>query len=133
MATMRQLGAMDIQVLRGVEDEKAFQKGMNNMTTAYDLMLIFDRIASGKAVDAASCEKMIDILKAQHFKEVIAGKLPDDVEVASKSGWIEGICHDSGIVFLPDGRKYVLVLLVEGDRRLWKSGRDGVDGIEDHL
>ena len=114
MSTMRQLGAPDIQVLRGVEDEKAFRKGMNNMTTAYDLMLIFDRIASGKAVDSASCALMIDILKAQHFKEVIAGKLPDDVEVASKSGWIEGICHDSGIVFLPDGRKYVLVLLSKG-------------------
>jgi CubicO group peptidase (beta-lactamase class C family) len=114
MATMRELGAMDIRVLRGVEDEKAFQKGMNNMTTAYDLMLIFDRMASGKIVDPASCEAMINILKAQHFKEVIAGKLPDGVEVASKSGWIEGICHDSGIVFLPDGRKYVLVLLSKG-------------------
>jgi CubicO group peptidase (beta-lactamase class C family) len=114
MATMRELGANDIQVLRGVEDEKAFRKGMNNMTTAYDLMLIFDRLATGKAVDAASCAEMIDILKAQQFKEVIAGKLPDGVEVASKSGWIEGICHDSGIVFLPDGRKYVLVLLSKG-------------------
>ena len=80
MATMRRLGAMDIRVLRGVEDEKAFQAGMNNVTTAYDLMLIFDRIATGKAVDAASCGKMIDILKAQHFKEVIAGKLPDGVK-----------------------------------------------------
>ena len=114
MATMRQLGAMDIRVLRGVEDEKAFRKGMNNMTTAYDLMVIFRQIASGKAVDATSCSAMIDILKAQHFKEVIAGKLPDGVQVASKSGWIEGICHDSGIVFLPDGRKYVLVLLSKG-------------------
>jgi CubicO group peptidase (beta-lactamase class C family) len=114
MATMRELGANDIQVLRGVEDEKAFRKGMNNMTTAYDLMLIFDRIATGNAVDAVSCTEMIDILKAQQFKEVIAGKLPDGVEVASKSGWIEGICHDSGIVFLPDGRRYVLVLLSKG-------------------
>jgi CubicO group peptidase (beta-lactamase class C family) len=113
-SAMRQLGAMDIQVLRGVEDEKAFEKGMNNTTTAYDLMLIFDRIATGKAVDPSSCQAMIDILKAQHFKEVIAGKLPEGVQVASKSGWISGVCHDSGIVFLPDGRKYVLVLLSNG-------------------
>ena len=114
MTTMRQLGAMDIQVLRGVEDQKAFDRGMNNMTTAYDLMLIFDRIATGKVVDAEACTEMIKILKAQRFKEVIAGKLPDGVVVASKSGWIEGICHDSGIVTLPDGRKYVLVLLSQG-------------------
>jgi beta-lactamase class A len=31
--------------------------------------------------------------------------------VAHKTGSITGIHHDSGIVFLPDGRKYVLVLL----------------------
>ena len=111
VTTMRQLGAMDIQVLRGVEDQKAFDKGMNNTTTAYDLMLIFDRIATGKAVDPAACSDMIGILKAQHFKEIIAGKLPDGVQVASKSGWITGVHHDSGIVYLPDGRRYVLVLL----------------------
>ena len=114
LATMREMGAKDIQVLRGVEDNKAFERGMNNTTTAYDLMLLFDRIAAGTAVDRGSCEAMIDILLAQHFKEVIAGKLPEEVRVASKSGWITGTCHDSGIVFLPDGRKYVVVLLSRG-------------------
>jgi beta-lactamase class A len=33
------------------------------------------------------------------------------VKVAHKTGWITGVHHDCGIVFLPDGRKYVLVLL----------------------
>jgi len=36
MATMREMGARDIQVLRGVEDNKAFERGMNNTTSAYD-------------------------------------------------------------------------------------------------
>ena len=114
MATMREMGAMDIQVLRGVEDNKAFEKGMNNTTSAYDLMLLLSRIAGGTAVDSGSSRAMIRILLDQHFKEVIAGNLPDNVRVASKSGWITGSVHDSGIVFLPDGRKYVLVLLSRG-------------------
>jgi CubicO group peptidase (beta-lactamase class C family) len=114
MKTMREMGANDIRILRGVEDNKAFERGMNNTTTAYDLMLLFRQIANGTAVDKASCEAMIRILLDQHFKEVIDGKLPDGVRVASKSGWITGSCHDSGIVFLPDGRKYVLVLLSRG-------------------
>jgi CubicO group peptidase (beta-lactamase class C family) len=114
MVTMREMGASDIRILRGVEDNKAFERGMNNTTTAYDLMVLFRRIAGGTAVDPASCEAMIRILLAQHFKEVIAGKLPEGVRVASKSGWITGSCHDSGIVFLPDGRKYVVVLLSKG-------------------
>lgn len=114
MATMREMGAMDIRVLRGVEDNKAFQRGMNNTTSAYDLMLLMGRIAAGTAVDPVSSRAMIRILLDQHFKEVIAGALPDNVRVASKSGWITGSVHDSGIVFLPDGRKYVLVLLSRG-------------------
>ena len=36
---MRRLGAYDIQVLRGVEDQKAYEAGLNNRVTAKDLLL----------------------------------------------------------------------------------------------
>jgi beta-lactamase class A len=110
-ATMRKLGAKDIQVLRGVEDQKAFDKGLNNSTTAFDLMLIFEKIAKNKVIDKQSCEAMTKILFDQKFNEIIPANLPKDVRVAHKTGSITGVQHDSGIVFLPDGRKYVLVLL----------------------
>lgn len=109
--TMRSLGANDIQVLRGVEDDKAFEKGLNNSTTAYDLMLIFEKIAHGAAVDSVSSQAMIKILLDQKFNEIIPARLPAAVKVAHKTGSITGVQHDSGIVFLPDGQKYVLVLL----------------------
>jgi beta-lactamase class A len=109
--TMRELGANDIQILRGVEDSKAFEKGLNNTTTAYDLMLIFERLAKEEMVNEKASKEMIDILLDQHFNEIIPGKLPKTVKVAHKTGSITGVQHDSGIVILPDGRKYVLVLL----------------------
>lgn len=109
--SMRDLGARDIRVLRGVEDDKAFEKGLNNTTTAYDLMLIFEKIAQGKAVDSTASQEMIKILLDQQFNDVIPARLPKDVKVAHKTGEISGVRHDAGIVFLPDGRKYVLVLL----------------------
>ncbi|HEY0608403.1 MAG TPA: serine hydrolase [Chitinophaga sp.] len=109
--SMRDLGARDIRVLRGVEDDKAFEKGLNNTTTAYDLMLIFEKIAQGKAVDSTASREMIKILLDQQFNDVIPARLPKDVKVAHKTGEISGVRHDAGIVFLPDGRKYVLVLL----------------------
>ncbi len=110
-ATMRKMGLKDLQVLRGVEDNKAYQKGLNNVVTSYDLMSLFEKIAKGKAVNKKSSEAMIKILLDQHFNEIIPARLPKDVKVAHKTGWLKGINHDSGIVFLPDGRKYVLVLL----------------------
>ncbi|WP_179830314.1 serine hydrolase [Spirosoma fluviale] len=109
--TMRELGAKNIQVRRGVEDSKAFAQGLNNTTTAYDLMVIFDKIATGKAVSPDASKAMITTLLDQKFNDAIPGKLPKDVKVAHKTGSIAGVRHDSGIIFLPDGRKYVLVLL----------------------
>jgi len=109
--SMRQLGAKDIQVLRGVEDDKAFEKGLNNTITAHDLMLIFEKIAKGEAVNAGASQAMINILLDQKFNEIIPALLPTDVKVAHKTGSITHVHHDSGIVILPGGRKYVLVLL----------------------
>jgi beta-lactamase class A len=110
-ASLRELGANDMQVLRGVEDGKAFEKGMNNVTSAYDLMIIFEKIANRELVNEESSAKMETILLDQKFNEIIPAHLPSDVKVAHKTGNITGVRHDSGIVILPGGDKYVLVLL----------------------
>ena len=110
--TMRTLGAKDMKVLRGVEDGKAFQKGLNNETNAIDLMTIFKAIAEGKAVGAEEDKAMVDMLLAQRFRSKIPALLPEGVRVAHKTGNITGVEHDSGIVFLPDGTQYVVVILM---------------------
>lgn len=115
MHTMKEMGANDIKVLRGVEDNKAYQKGLNNTTTAYDLLLIYEQMANEKLISAAASKEMIRILLDQRFDEIIPAQLPKDVKVAHKTGSITGVQHDSGIVLLPDGRKYVLVLLSRFD------------------
>ncbi|WP_245946955.1 serine hydrolase [Algoriphagus yeomjeoni] len=110
-ATMRDLGAEKIEVLRGVEDQKAYDLGLSNSTTAKDLMVIMKAIAEEKAGTKQDCDEMIRILKDQQFNEIIPFYLPKDVTVAHKTGSITGVHHDAGIVYLPDGRSYVLVLL----------------------
>lgn len=109
--TMRELGASDIQVLRGVEDTKAFDQGLNNTTTAYDQLLIFEKIAKGEAVNPDADKEMMNILLDQKFNEIIPAHLPKDVRVAHKTGSITGVRHDAGIVLLPDGKRYVLITL----------------------
>ena len=115
MLTMKKIGANDIKVLRGVEDNKAYQKGLNNTTTAYDLLLIYEQMANEKLISDAASKEMIKILLDQRFNEIIPARLPKNVKVAHKTGSITGVQHDSGIVFLPDGKKYVLVLLSRFD------------------
>lgn len=109
--TMRSYGADSIQVLRGVEDIKAFEQGLSNRTTAHDEAVIYEKIARGEAVSQEASLEMIEILKQQKFNEMIPDQLPENVEVAHKTGWITGVNHDCGIVLLPDGKRYVLVML----------------------
>jgi len=109
--TMRSYGADSIEVLRGVEDIKAFEQGLSNRTTAHDEAVIYEKIAIGESVSQEASSEMIEILKQQKFNEMIPAQLPENVEVAHKTGWITGVNHDCGIVLLPNGKRYVLVML----------------------
>jgi len=110
-ASMQRLGAYNTEVLRGVEDQKAYDLGLNNMTTAKDLMTIFKSIALPLGETTQDQIAMIDVLKAQEFNDIIPRFLPGDVQVAHKTGSITGLHHDAGIIYLPNGETYVLVLL----------------------
>ena len=114
MDLMRRMGARDIRVLRGVEDSKAFERGLNNTTTARDLSVLLRAIAEGRAVSRAASKEMNDILLAQKFNEGIPAGLPAGVRVAHKTGSITKIEHDAGIVYVPGRKPYVLVVLVRG-------------------
>jgi beta-lactamase class A len=113
-ATARALGARNIRVLRGVEDSKAFQAGLNNTTTARDLAVLMEALERGTAASPASSRTMLDILRRQEFNAEIPAGLPQGTPVAHKTGFITGVLHDAAIVY-PERRKpYVLVILTRG-------------------
>jgi len=110
--TVHRLHADGMQLRRGVEDGKAFAKGINNTTTARGLLSLFETIARSRAVDAAASGDMIAILKRQKFNEAIPAGLPPGMAVAHKTGEITKIYHDAAIVYAR--RPFVLVVLVRG-------------------
>lgn len=114
MALLRSMGARDMRVLRGVEDGKAFERGMNNTTTARDLLVLFRALAEGRAVSPEASREMADVLAAQKFNGGIPAGLPEGTRVAHKTGSITKIEHDAGVVYPPNRKPYVLVVLVRG-------------------
>jgi len=110
--TVTRLGADGMVVLRGVEDQKAFDKGLNNETTARALEVLMLAIAQGKAVSPTADADMAAILKRQTFHDAIPAGLPEGTVVGHKTGNITKIHHDAAIVYGP--RPYVLVVLVRG-------------------
>ena len=112
--SMRALGAMRMRVLRGVEDNKAFEAGLNNTTTARDLSIVMTAIQENKAASAKSCAAMRQILLGQEFATEIPAGLPPGTPIAHKTGWIKGQVHDAAIVYPVGSDPYVLVVLTRG-------------------
>ena len=115
-ATARTLGAGSIQVLRGVEDQKAFDRGMINTTTSADLAVLLLAIERGQVLSPASSAEMREILLAQEFNAKIPAGLPPGTRVAHKTGEIVAVSHDAAIVYPASRRPYVLVVLTKGIR-----------------
>ena len=113
-AFMKALGADGLKVLRGVEDNKAYARGLNNVATARGLMTVLSRIAEGSAVSKAASDEMLNVLRAQKFNEGIPAGLPEGVKVAHKTGSFKACYHDAGVVEVPGRKPFVLVVLTRG-------------------
>jgi beta-lactamase class A len=114
--TLKELDVDDgIDLKRGVEDELAFEKGINNMVTADGLLRILVLLSEGKAFSPALSRRMMDILHGQEFNQGIPARLPKGARVAHKTGEISTVAHDAGVVYLPKRKPYVLVILTEWD------------------
>jgi beta-lactamase class A len=105
------LGGIDLQ--RGVEDEVAWEAGINNRVTAAGLLDALRLIEEGKAISPEASRAMLDILHQQRFRSGIPAGLPEDARVAHKTGEISTVAHDAGIVYLDGRDAYVVVILTE--------------------
>jgi len=112
--TLRKLGARQMTVLRGVEDDKAYQKGLSNSATARDLATLLAAIEQGKAASAGSTQAMRNILLAQELNDEIPAGLPPGTRVAHKTGQITAVLHDAAIVYPSGQAPYILVVLTSG-------------------
>jgi beta-lactamase class A len=113
-ATAGALGASHTCVRRGLEDLKAHRRGINNETCAFDMLLLLEAIATGKAASKPACAQMMDIMLQQKLRTKIPALLPDSLKVAHKTGSIARIDHDAAIVVAPSGRRCVLVVMSRG-------------------
>ena len=111
--TIEGFGLDGIDLRRGVEDEKAFEHGINNRVTARGLASLLRLIGEERTFNSALSRQMLDVLHAQQFKSGIPAGLPRGARVAHKTGEISTIAHDAALVYLPERRPYALVVLTE--------------------
>jgi beta-lactamase class A len=114
---MKEIGAKDMTVLRGVEDTKAYEAGKNNRTSARSLAICYKAILNPKFFQESSRNAMNEILRSQHSQAGIgAGVKAKErgLKVASKDGWITEINHDSAIIEDENGKRWIMVIMTRG-------------------
>jgi beta-lactamase class A len=113
-AMLREMGADSMEVLRGVEDLKAFEAGRSNTTTARDLGVVMAAVQGSPRFTERSREEMLAVLERQHFRDNIPAGVPEGTRLANKTGWITAHNHDAAVVFPADAPPYVLAVMVRG-------------------
>jgi beta-lactamase class A len=88
--------------------------GTTNLTTPADIAHYFQLLLDGKIVSRAASEEILDILKTQMVDNRFPVLLPAGTEMAHKTGDLDHVVHDAGVIYAPDG-PVILVSMAEGD------------------
>ena len=108
-------GITGVDLVRGVEDDRAFEAGISNRVTANGLVTLLRAILEGRFGSEDDTRAMIATLCAQTVMRGIPAGLPTGVHastrIAHKTGEMSTATHDAGIVFLENREPYVLAVL----------------------
>jgi beta-lactamase class A len=125
---MAALGLRDTKLRRRMIDADAARRGDENVSTAGELARLLELLHEGTGLSKASQTQLLDILKKPKSTPMLRG-LPSGVAAASKSGSLDGIQADAGIVYVP-GRPYVFVAMTgylrqagDGERAIAEASR----------
>jgi beta-lactamase class A len=106
-------GLTHTNLSRKMMDFKYRKKGMENYTTAADIAYIFERIYRRRFLNKSISERCLALLLRQKVNDRIPAKLPPQVMVAHKTGLERYVCHDAGIIFIPQEGHFLICVLTE--------------------
>ena len=84
------------------------------MTTANEIADLLQMIAEHRTGGQSPSQEVMDVLSRQTFRDSIPRLLPEDWKYAGKTGGIDGVRNDVGIVTAPDGARYVIAIFCQG-------------------
>ncbi len=133
-ARMESLGFMNTKAIRrvfGSEKDskvaadpviKTFGLGMS---TPKDMVGLLEMLETGKLVSAEASKGMLDVMRRQQYKDGIGRNALDTVPVASKSGTLDRLRSDVGILYTRRGRIAVAITVDDMPVVHYSTDNDG--------
>lgn len=108
----KEVGLSSLQRFLKQESMTSSKTGSPPITTANDIARFLEKLYKKELITSQYSEEMLDLLLKQTINDRIPKYLPSSVRVAHKTGEIENVKHDAGIVFTEKG-DYIFVMLTE--------------------
>lgn len=108
---LKEIGVYSTHIVRGVEDQKAYDAGIINTTTAVDMIKILEHIYNGVLQKNTYLTQLYNFLLKQEHNSIIPARLPENLLIAHKTGNLTKSLHDAAIITSSNGIRYLLVIL----------------------
>ena len=120
-----------------LEDNKKYGLGV---TTPREMVRLLEMLEQGKVVSAAASSDILEIMKMQQVRDGIARHAPEELVIASKSGSLDALRSDVGIVYSSSGPIAMAITVDDmpqtdyspdnvGDKLIWELGQVLIDGL----
>jgi beta-lactamase class A len=110
---MQQIGATHTKVERLFFDDQARLAGKDIRTSPKDMALLLGQLLTNATLTKPSADEILAAMLMNIDDTKIPALLPPDAKIWHKTGAIEGLEHDVGIIQVPSGRQYTLVIMSE--------------------
>ncbi|HZT44525.1 MAG TPA: serine hydrolase [Chthonomonadaceae bacterium] len=131
-ARMRALGLKETTLFRKAysPDTPQSRRYGLGVTTAREMLRLVTLLAEGKIGNAATSADIVSILAGQHYRDCIPRLLPADWQYAGKTGAVDHVRNDVGLLTAPDGRRFGLAVFCQKiPLVLWTADNPGMLAI----
>lgn len=118
---LKKLGFVNTKLKRKMMDFEAINMGHRNNTTPIEMAMILLDISNSITLKEHS-QLALDIMKRQLHRDVLPRYLPDKTVIANKTGQLDGLNHDIGIVYL-ENRSYLIGVFTENAKNNLENKR----------
>ena len=124
-----------------VLDEQPLYKNFGlGVSSPRDMVRLLEMLENGQVVSKEASNEMLNIMKRQQYKDGIGRGLPDTIQSASKSGALDRLRSDVGIIYTRRGRIALAITTDDmmevsyteenpGLKMLWKLSQILQDGL----
>ncbi len=120
---LRDLGYEATNIRRRMMDHETLARGIDNTVTALETADMLVQLYTRCLVSNPASERILEYLRMNQLKDLIAWPLPSGAALAGKTGGMPGSLLDAELVSVVDGSTYSLCVFTSGFERAVQAKR----------